>query len=179
MMFVPQNSAHVVYSTTRYAVFWCYYFLTVLQLGWLPEYQSPQKSRGRRDFAPDPTGGACSAPPYSLAGGRGHIPFPRTLPPLSPMRHEALALRASHSCPFPDFWTRFMPLGFCTLLSTCNEVLYFLEYKPGLKYKPGLEYKLGSWFTYWSSLTSMHCLHVISVNHGTIWSYQSSIWTYH
>jgi len=28
----------------------------------------------------------------------------------------------------------------------------------------------GSWFTYWSSLAGMHCLRVISVRHGTIWS---------
>ena len=64
---------------------------------------------------------------------------------------------------------------------------YFLEWKPGLKYKPGLEYRPGVWrncantgralnisrgsrFTYWSSLAGMHCLHVISVRHGTIWS---------
>jgi len=72
---------------------------------------------------------------------------------------------------------------------------YFLEQKPGLKYKPSLEYRpgvwrnstnrgralntsralnisQGSWLTPWSSLTGMHCLHVISVHHGTIWSYQ-------
>jgi len=32
-------------------------------LEWVPEYQNPQKSLGRRGFAPDPTGGAYSSPP--------------------------------------------------------------------------------------------------------------------
>ena len=45
--------------------------------------------------------------------------------------------------------------------------------------RAGLEYKPRSWFTYWSSLTGMHCLRIISVRHGTIWSHRSSIWTYH
>ena len=29
-----------------------------------------------------------------------------------------------------------------------------------------------AWFTYWWSLTGLHCLCVISVRHGTIWSYR-------
>jgi len=49
MMFVPQNALcsanYAIYLTTRYMPFiWCYYFLTVLHLEWLPEYQNSQKS---------------------------------------------------------------------------------------------------------------------------------------
>ena len=70
-------------------------------LEWLPEYQNPQKSLGRWGFAQDHTGGAYSAPPYSLAGG-----FPKTPLPLGPTGLEASArssaLRASPWCP-PDF----------------------------------------------------------------------------
>jgi len=70
-------------------------------------------------------------------------------------------------------------------LTLLNYYPYFLEQKPGLKYKPGLEYRpgvrrncanrgralntsralnisRGSWFTYWSSLTGMHCLQCAS-----------------
>jgi len=41
---------------------------------------------------------------------------------------------------------------------------------PGLECKQGLEYKPGSWFTYWSSLAGMHCLRIINVRRGMIWS---------
>ena len=71
-----------------------------------PGQLNAAKSLGGRGFAPDPTGGAYSAPPDHLAGGRGlAAPSPRTRidatdPNISPILSEGLK--------------------FCMLLQTCG-----------------------------------------------------------
>jgi len=51
-----------------------------------------EKPLGGRDSAPNPAGGAHSAPPDPLAGGEGlAVPSPKTQPPLSGLRRCGLS----------------------------------------------------------------------------------------
>ena len=63
------------------------------------------KLLGGRDSAPDPAGGAYSAPPDLLAGGDGAgCPSPRTPPPLSAFQTSSFGPLSLASQRFLKFW---------------------------------------------------------------------------